>query len=152
MTEQAASRALNAIEIAQPLQEELGNSAETLSQRWDALYRHELSVDEFKALAGQTREFLQAAPQKTRLTAEQLREIMMAQDFQDLTGQVIKKITECAQKMEAQMLKLLVDHAPPEKRSEASGLLNGPVINKQGRTDIITNQTQVDELLESLGF
>jgi chemotaxis protein CheZ len=151
MTEQAASRALNAVETAQPLQDELGGQAERLAARWDALYRNELSVDEFKALVGQTREFLRATPQKTRTTGEQLREIMMAQDFQDLTGQVIKRITDCAQEMESQLLKLLVDHAPPEKRSEATSLLNGPQIN--GKTkDVVTSQAQVDELLESLGF
>lgn len=151
MTEQAASRALNAIEVAQPLQEELGQGAEQLVARWDALYRNELSVGEFKALAGQTREYLRGTPEKTRLTGEQLREIMMAQDFQDLTGQVIKRVTDCAQQMESQLLKLLVDHAPPEKRTEASSLLNGPQINGKGK-DIVTSQAQVDELLESLGF
>lgn len=151
MTEQAASRALNAVEVARPLQDELGGEAEQLVARWDALYRNELSVGEFKALAGQTREFLRAAPQKTRATGEQLREIMMAQDFQDLTGQVIKRITDCAQEMESQLLKLLVDHAPPEKRSEATSLLNGPQINGKGK-DVVTSQAQVDELLESLGF
>ncbi len=152
MTEQAASRVLTAIEIARPLQDTLGNGAQNLTTRWDALYRNELSVEDFKALAGETREFLHAMPQQTRATNAQLQEIMMAQDFQDLTGQVIKKITECAHKMEGQLLQLLVDHAPPGKRTEAIGLLNGPQINGKGRTDIVTNQAQVDELLESLGF
>ena len=152
MTEQAASRALNAIEIAQPLQDQLGSTAETLVGRWDALYRNELSVGEFKALAGQTRDFLRATPQKTRATGEQLREIMMAQDFQDLTGQVIKRVTDCAQQMEGQLLKLLVDYAPPEKREEANSLLNGPQIHGKGGAEIVTNQAQVDDLLESLGF
>jgi len=152
MTEQAASRALNAVDAAQPLQDQLGSEAERLVTRWDALYRNELTVGEFKALAGQTREFLRGAPQKTRATAEQLREIMMAQDFQDLTGQVIKRITDCAQEMEGQLLKLLVDHAPPEKRTEAASLLNGPQINGKGGKDVVSSQAQVDELLESLGF
>jgi len=152
MTEQAASRALNAVEVAQPLQDQMGSEAEHLVSRWDALYRNELSVGEFKALAGQTREFLRGMPQKTRATGEQLREIMMAQDFQDLTGQVIKRITDCAQEMEGQLLKLLVDHAPPEKRTEAVSLLNGPQIGNKGGRDVVTSQAQVDELLESLGF
>jgi len=34
----------------------------------------------------------------------------------------------------------------------ATGLLNGPVINAAGRTDVVTSQDQVDDLLESLGF
>ena len=78
---------------------------------------------------------------------------MMAQDFQDLTGQVIKKVVELAQRMEQQLLSVLLESMPAEVRVEApEGLLNGPVINAEGRTDVVTSQTQVDDLLESLGF
>ena len=77
----------------------------------------------------------------------------MAQDFQDLTGQVIKKVIELAQQVETQLLQLLIDSTPANKRNEVdAGLLNGPVINADGRTDVVTNQQQVDDLLESLGF
>jgi len=76
----------------------------------------------------------------------------MAQEFQDLTGQVIKKVADVTYELENQLLKLLVENAPPERREEASGLLNGPVINAAGRNDIAANQEQVDQLLESLGF
>ena len=77
----------------------------------------------------------------------------MAQDFQDLTGQVIKKIIELTQSMEQQLLALLLENAPASVKAEInSSLLNGPVINAQGRTDVVTSQDQVDDLLESLGF
>ncbi len=77
----------------------------------------------------------------------------MAQDFQDLTGQVIKKVTELAQGIEQQLVQLLVDYAPPEIRRDAgSGLLNGPQINPEGNPDVVADQEQVDDLLESLGF
>jgi chemotaxis protein CheZ len=80
-------------------------------------------------------------------------EIMMAQDFQDLTGQVIKKIIEVTKTMEQQLVTLLLESAPPEVKAEFdTGLLNGPVINAAGRSDVVTNQDQVDDLLESLGF
>ena len=112
-----------------------------------------LSVDEFKMLAAETRAFLHDVPQQADATNAQLMDIMMAQDFQDLTGQVIKKIVDLAQKMETQLLQVLIESMPQEMRSEAgSGLKNGPVINAAGRTDVVTNQEQVDDLLESLGF
>ena len=153
MTEQAAVRALNAIEAAQPIQDRLGDEAARLSAQWQKLFDKQLSVDDFKALVAGTRDYLDDVPKQTRATNAQLLEIMMAQDFQDLTGQVIKKITALAQNMEQQLVHLLVDLMPAEMRSELdTGLLNGPVINAEGRNDVVTDQNQVDDLLDSLGF
>jgi chemotaxis protein CheZ len=153
MTEQAAVRALNAIEAAQPIQERLGEEAGRLSDQWRKLFDKQLNVDEFKALVEGTRNYLDDVPKQTRATNAQLLEIMMAQDFQDLTGQVIRKITALAQNMEQQLVHLLVDLVPDERRGEIdAGLLNGPVVNAVGRTDVVTDQNQVDDLLESLGF
>jgi chemotaxis protein CheZ len=64
---------------------------------------------------------------------------------------VIKKINEVVHQLEIQLLGLLLDNAPPSMRSESSGLLNGPVINR-GAADVVTSQQQVDDLLGSLGF
>lgn len=153
MTEQAAERALSATEAAQPLQEKLESGASALAGKWDRMFSNQLSVDEFKQLVSDTRTYLHQVPTHTQATNAQLMEIMMAQDFQDLTGQVIKKIIELAQQVEAQLLQLLIDSTPAEKRSEVNaGLLNGPVVNAEGRSDVVTNQQQVDDLLESLGF
>lgn len=153
MTEQAASRVLNATDVARPLQESLEGDAELLSARWDCLYRNELNPEAFKELAADTRAYLKQVPAHTRATSQQLIEIMMAQDFQDLTGQVIKRVVELAQSMESQLLQVLLESMPQDRKVEApDGLLNGPVVCAEGRTDVVTDQTQVDELLESLGF
>lgn len=153
LTEQAATRTLSAIEASKPLQDELGNDATRMGQSWDQAFAGELSPQQFRQLADDTRTYLRRVTQTTQVTGGHLMEIMMAQDFQDLTGQVIKKITDIAQDLEAQMVKLLVDNMPGERRdaAEARGLA-GPVINGAGRTDVVTSQSQVDELLESLGF
>ena len=153
MTEQAAVRALNAIEAAQPIQERLGDEAERLCASWQKLFDRQLSLEEFKALVAGTRDYLAEAPKLTRATNDQLLEIMMAQDFQDLTGQVIKKITMLAQDMEQQLVHLLVDLVPSDVRNEIdAGLLNGPVVNAAAGSEVVTNQNQVDDLLASLGF
>ena len=154
LTEQAACKVLNATDIANPLQEELETGAKLLADKWDAVYANRLSTQEFKLLADETRAYLKnAVPQRTAATREQLMEIMMAQDFQDLTGQVIKKIVVVAQELESQLMDVLIETMPGEKRTESvNSLLNGPVINTAGRTDIVASQQQVDDLLESLGF
>lgn len=153
MTEQAASRVLNATDIVKPLQDELLAGAKGLGQRWEGLFANQMSVADFKALAEDTRAYFQVAPGKIDRTNEQLTEIMLAQDFQDLTGQVIRKVVGMVQELEGQLLKVLIEAIPPERRPDvSSGLINGPVINAEGRSDVVTSQTQVDELLESLGF
>ncbi|MDB5920665.1 MAG: cheZ, partial [Massilia sp.] len=74
-------------------------------------------------------------------------------DFQDLTGQVITKVTTIAHNLERQLVQMLVDFAPAEmKRDIDNGLLNGPQINPNGNNDVVADQGQVDDLLDSLGF
>jgi len=153
MTAQAAERTLNAAEAAQPLQNQLGETAANLAGNWDKLFDKQLGVAEFKDLVRDTRAYLKQVPQGTEATNAHLMEIIMAQDFQDLTGQVIKKILEAAQNLEAQLLSLLIETTPEVKRQAVDqSLLNGPVIKAAGRSDVVTSQEQVDDLLDSLGF
>src|SRR5574343_395660 len=154
LTEQAACRVLNATDVAVPLVDDIENGALALGKRWDRVFANELSVGDFKALAEETLAFLnKQLPQKTQGTHAQLTEIMMAQDFQDLTGQVIKKIVALAQDLESGLMNVLIDVLPETKRTEeVASLMNGPVVNAEGRTDVVVNQEQVDDLLDSLGF
>lgn len=92
-------------------------------------------------------------------TDQHLTEIMMAQDFHDLTGQVIKKVVSLAATIEEQLLQLLLQAAPHALEAEGKPAgsapreaLSGPVVDAAGRTDVVTNQAQVDDLLSSLGF
>ena len=151
MTEQAAERVLNATDTAQPLVAKIEGEAQHLAGEWQKLFDKQLDVEQFKKLATQTHAYLLEVPKQTKATNAQLMEIVMAQDFQDLTGQVIKKIMDVTQQMEQQLVELLVENAPPSVKHD-SGLLNGPVVNASGRADVVTSQDQVDDLLESLGF
>ncbi len=152
MTEQAAERVLNATDAAQPIANNLESEARQLATSWQKLFDRELDVEQFKTLATRTRAYLIEAPKQAKAINSYLMEIMMAQDFQDLTGQVIKKIVDVTQQMEQQLVALLVENAPPSAKIDSAGLLNGPVINPHNRTDVVTSQDQVDDLLESLGF
>ena len=150
MTEQAAQKVLNATEAASPLQERIGGGARALAQQW----REALGgTADAGALAAPTLAYLEQTASDSDGTRQQLMDIMMAQDFQDLTGQVIRKVTELAHGLEQQLVQLLVDYAPGDIKREAdTGLLNGPQINPTGNSDVVSNQGQVDDLLDSLGF
>jgi chemotaxis protein CheZ len=99
-----------------------------------------------------TRGYLDEVPQRASAINSQLMEILMAQDFQDLTGQVIKKMMEVVNDVETQLLQVLIDNSPPRSAPRPQhSLQNGPQV-KPGNPDAVTDQSQVDDLLESLGF
>ena len=107
-----------------------------------------------KAVAsGAVLNFVQDVETRTARIDNHLTDIMMAQDFHDLTGQVVAKVVSLANELEDSLVKLLVSVVPPEQREKVdASVLNGPVVNTEGRTDVVTNQGEVDDLLASLGF
>ena len=154
MTEQAAERVLNATDLATPLQSELASGAVELEQHWKTLLEKPSLKTEYNQIAEETLSFLTLTGKNTAETKALLMDIMMAQDFQDLTGQVIKKITGLAQDLERQLVQVLVDFSPnaPKKEVEdQSMLMNGPQIDPTA-VDVVASQEQVDDLLDSLGF
>ncbi|ARU32901.1 protein phosphatase CheZ [Sulfuriferula sp. AH1] len=152
MTDQAAQRVLNAIDRAIPLQETISKDASVLANDWQSLLKQPFDEAAYRKMADSTVCYLGEACTNTDATKQQLMEIMMAQDFQDLTGQVIRKVTDIAHNLEHQLVKLLLEYAPAEiKREKNSGLLNGPQIDP-AQEGVVSNQTQVDDLLDSLGF
>lgn len=156
-TEQAAERVLNATETTMPIQEKLSLEAIQLSEKWKLAFeeqRLQPNTEKFKQLLIETLSFIDRVPEQTDATNAQLMEIMMAQDFQDLTGQVIKKITHTVQRLEHDLVQLLLANVPPANKQKITndGLLNGPVTNPEKSSEAVTNQDQVDDLLASLGF
>jgi chemotaxis protein CheZ len=113
-------------------------------------------ADPVKAVAsGSVMNFVGDVEAATARIDQHLTDIMMAQDFHDLTGQVVAKVVSLAADLEDSLVKLLVQAAPPEAQKvieHTTASLNGPVVNAEGRTDVVTNQGEVDDLLASLGF
>jgi len=170
MTEEAAERTLNAVDRAQPLQDEMERRSKGLADEWERLFQSPVDEAEVQALALDTRAFLADVPEKAQATNRELLEIVMAQDFQDLTGQVIKKLMELIIGVEHQLLDLLVDSHYSEEERESirrriyeqanmgadaeirdASLMNGPQIDTTG-DDVVSGQDQVDDLLDELGF
>ncbi len=152
LTEQAANKVLNAIDVGMPEQDALSKSAKDMDARWAQLFEGKLSVDEFKTLANDSRQFAGKVTEVTEAEKARLLEIMMAQDFQDITGQLIKKIVAITHKAESELAQLLRDNAPPEVKAahpenKPVELMNGP-----SAPAIAMVQDDVDSLLADLGF
>ena len=156
LTGDSANKVLNTVDMAQATQQEMSQGADALKARWRGKTAESLANADGEDLIAETREYLGSLSMSTQLTSSHLTEIMMAQDFHDLTGQVIRKVVDLAQTLEEQLLALLLESTPPDKRARVAALdtssLNGPVVEPLGRTDVVANQSQVDEMLESMGF
>lgn len=155
LTGEAAEKVLNRVDEAKAEQERVIDSSRQL-------------IDTIRGVPGlkwampELVEWSEKIQQGAERTDHHLTEIMMAQDFHDLTGQVIKKVVMLAATIEEQLVQLLL-HAAPQVLADseakkvgesavAAPALSGPVVNPEGRTDVVTDQAQVDDLLASLGF
>jgi chemotaxis protein CheZ len=160
LTEQAANKVLNTLDEGMPAQDTLSKQAKDMEGRWADLFTGKLSLDQFKALAGDSRSFAQAVSEATEAEKARLLEIMMAQDFQDITGQLIKKVVKITQAVENDLAQLLRDSAPPEVKEKLAQkqaaaqepekpteLMSGPSVPTAA-----LDQDSVDDLLADLGF
>lgn len=152
-TSQAAECALTCVENARPLQDELDTRSKALTERWDAWFANPIELPMAKDLVNDTRQFLADTPKLASETNDQLMQIMMAQDFQDLTGQVIQRMMSLIENVEKELIQVLLENMPERQEEviESQNLKNGPQID-QSKAGVVASQDQVDDLLESLGF
>ncbi|MBK4737651.1 protein phosphatase CheZ [Noviherbaspirillum pedocola] len=149
LTEKAANTVLNTVDEAMPVQEALIADACAIEKRWQKLEGGEGDVDAFKLLAADMRRFVRETGATAEAEKARLMRIMMAQDFQDITGQIIKKVVGITQKLERELAQLLADNAPRSGREhhKPMDLLAGPDVPAEAMA-----QNDVDDLLADLGF
>ncbi|MFM2449829.1 MAG: hypothetical protein RIS44_2279 [Pseudomonadota bacterium] len=145
-TGDAANKVLNSVDQAKVEHNTIASETRRMAEA--------LMADPVKAVAtGAVMNFVSDVEAATARIDQHLTDIMMAQDFHDLTGQVVAKVVSLATDLEDSLVKLLVQAAPPEQAKMVDpSVLNGPVVNPEGRTDVVSNQGEVDDLLASLGF
>jgi chemotaxis protein CheZ len=155
MTQKSADRTLNEVEKCLPMVEAMEKQTAQLADEWDKLRKRMLNKDDFKVLSDRLSDFLQQTRQDSGDLHSSLSEVLMAQDFQDLTGQIITKVIALVQDVEQKLVKLvritgnkLEDSGSTKKKEE----LAGPAVPGLDQGDQVTNQDDVDDLLSSLGF
>jgi chemotaxis protein CheZ len=145
-TADAANKVLNSVDQAKVEHAHIAEATRALG--------HALVADPVRTVAsGAVMNFVKDVEARTSSIDGHLTDIMMAQDFHDLTGQVVAKVVTLANDLEDSLVKLLVQVVPPEQREKVDpSVLQGPVVSPEGRTDVVANQGEVDDLLASLGF
>ena len=145
-TADAANKVLNSVDRAKAEHAAINEATHDMAAA--------IVANPVKAVAsGAVMNFVKDVEDRTARIDSHLTDIMMAQDFHDLTGQVVAKVVALAIELEDSLVKLLVSVVPPDHREKVDPhVLNGPVVNAEGRTDVVTNQGEVDDLLASLGF
>lgn len=157
MTDQAAHRTLNEVEESLPVCEQLETRSKSLHDDWLRFKSRDMDINEFKQLAHRLDQFFEVNTNDASKLRESLNNVLMAQDFQDLTSQIIKKVIKLVEEVESNLVEIIrLTGAPGGKKpKEAKQVekLAGPVVpgvNDGGTT--VSGQDDVDDLLSSLGF
>ena len=168
MTDKSANRTMDLADAGMPLANDINERANRLSVEWKRFLNKELKPDEFRALSKDINQFLTDSAEQSQTLKSQLSDIVLAQDFQDLTGQVIHKVAALVKDVEGRLVHLVamagkvdsitgITHAYPEVEPEEPGdgektvAAEGPQIDKSNK-DVVASQDDVDDLLSSLGF
>jgi chemotaxis protein CheZ len=157
-TEQAANTTLGAVEESIPLAESVRSDALHLAQQWQLFNSRQLSVDDFRELSVELSQFLSATQANSEALHQKLSEVLMAQGYQDITGQVIGKVIDLVNDVEhklVELVRLSGSHARSSKdteKREPVKTAQGPAVPGVDKGDRVSGQDEVDDLLSSLGF
>ncbi|MDO8937844.1 MAG: protein phosphatase CheZ [Methylicorpusculum sp.] len=159
MTEQAANKTLNAVEDLYPVASELNQQVQKLSANWDRFLIRQMPFQEFKDMSQEITEYFKVSVQSLENIQNGFNEILMAQSFQDITGQIIRRVITMVEELESGMLALIKlsghGRSPDKNIGSSEPELPGPVVpgldDSEG-TVVASSQDDVDDLLSSLGF
>lgn len=159
-TEEAANKTMDAVENIFPLLDNLSGQVLSITPAWKELMDNDLNVNDFKGLCLDLDKLLNDTNKDTKSIHALMTDVLMAQDFQDLTGQVIRQVIDLVKEVEDGLIHMLTafgiatgeQSEEESKRNVGKNLVEGPIIDAQSRDDVVVDQDDVDDLLSSLGF
>ncbi|MBF7072390.1 protein phosphatase CheZ [Glaciecola sp. MH2013] len=163
-TEKAANSTMDAVEKSMPLAEGLNDRLTKIMPEWQKLMGRQMELGEFKTLCTDLDKLLADATADSAQLNSLLTEVLMAQGYQDLTGQVIRRVIELVKEVEDNLVSMLTafgdtqeikqteDNAQSSKKETDTVKAEGPIIDAENRNDVVSGQDDVDDLLSSLGF
>jgi len=166
MTESAANRTMDAVEASLPIADNISASVKRILPDWENLLQARIPIQRFKSMCHELQPFLQQTEVESDKLRSMLTDVLMAQDYQDLTGQVISRVIELVKEVEDNLINLLrafgtplagielAEETPAAQPEPAEDLhkAEGPIIDAENRDDVVQGQDDVDDLLSSLGF
>ena len=158
-TEEAANKTMDAVESIFPVVDKIANQVSAVNPRWTKLMNNEIDLKEFKNLCIDIDSLLVTTGKETQTIHSLMTDVLMAQDFQDLTGQVIRKVIDLVREVEESLINMLTAFGISSDNMKGKAgpkvgdnLVEGPIVNTEDRDDVVEDQDDVDDLLSSLGF
>lgn len=158
-TEEAANKTMDVVESIFPVVDNLAEQVRGVNPLWTKLMNNEIDLNEFKELCVDIDNLLTTTGKETQHIHNLMTDVLMAQDFQDLTGQVIRKVIDLVHEVEESLIAMLTAFGITADQQQKSvlpkvgdNLVEGPIVNKENRNDVVEDQDDVDDLLSSLGF
>ncbi len=158
-TEEAANKTMDAVEAIFPVVDNIAEQVRAVNPAWTKLMNNEIDLKEFKSLCGDIDSLLVTTGKETSHIHNLMTDVLMAQDFQDLTGQVIRKVIDLVREVEDSLINMLTVFGISAEQTQTEStpkvgenLVEGPVVNTENRDDVVEDQDDVDDLLSSLGF
>jgi chemotaxis protein CheZ len=165
-TEDAANKTMDLVDSCMPIAEKLHEGISGLLPEWKKLMSRELPLGEFNHLCKNMDQFLVSGSQDSAKLTGLLTEVLMAQGYQDLTGQIIRRVIELVKEVEDNLVYMLTmfgglepkdgkprKHKPKKSDDQADTIkAEGPILDADSREDVASDQVDVDDLLSSLGF
>ncbi|HGI9354619.1 TPA: protein phosphatase CheZ, partial [Vibrio cholerae] len=157
-TEVAANKTMDAVDRCMPIADKLHESLLLIRPEWNGLMNGRIELMHFKSLCHRIDDLLSQVEGDSSELRGELTEILMAQDFQDLTGQIIKRVINLVNEVEKRLVEILTVFGAAQKEQKADKATvasiepEGPILNPHERIDAVSSQDEVDDLLSSLGF
>ncbi|ENM3926800.1 protein phosphatase CheZ [Vibrio cholerae] len=157
-TEVAANKTMDAVDRCMPIADKLHESLLLIRPEWNGLMNGRIELMHFKSLCHRIDDLLSQVEGDSSELRGELTEILMAQDFQDLTGQIIKRVINLVNEVEKRLVEILTVFGAAQKEQKADKVTvssiepEGPILNPHERIDAVSSQDEVDDLLSSLGF
>ncbi len=158
-TEEAANKTMDVVESIFPVVDNIADQVRAVNPAWTKLMNNEIDLKEFKTLCADIDTLLVTTGRETTHIHSLMTDVLMAQDFQDLTGQVIRKVIDLVREVEDSLINMLTAFGISAEQTQgksalkmADNLVEGPIVNKENRDDVVEDQDDVDDLLSSLGF
>jgi chemotaxis protein CheZ len=163
-TEKAANTTMDAVEKSMPLAEGINARLTAVMPEWQKLMGRQIELGEFKQLCLELDKLISDATNDSAKLNSLLTEILMAQGYQDLTGQVIRRVIELVKEVEDSLVSMLTafgdvndkqqrkDKPQTYEKQTDTIKAEGPIIDAESREDVVNGQDDVDDLLSSLGF
>lgn len=153
LTNDAAHRTLDLIEQSCPAADRTAREAAALVEAWSRFRARNISVSEFQDLVGRIETFLTNVRQDTETVRANLAEMLLAQGYQDLTGQIIRGVINLVGEVENALGELArLQHGAPAPAAKRPSQGFGPQVpGVDDAAAAVSGQQDVDALLSDLG-